>query len=1531
MSALRDHVYDGLIYQVPSDADDAEADQLIKNHLDRGGAKSVVSATEKSPEKLVASGRTVDPTTESEGTFQEIAEGAVSGLTKAVQGVAEVGGIAIDGLIAPTFGYETNTLETIGRAGEASREFLGEAIFGDALDPVGIGGTLAEVGTQLVVPGGIAVAALSKVSKLAKLEKSIRQARLTGRGRDLNLPDALTSGQKFALRAQQGGAALAADFVVADDGMTTIGDFVEGGPTVTERDIGLTGTQEAGRQFRNKLRVGAEAGLVTTSFPYFLQATGYAVKPVATAAGAILEPTIRVSKDVVGNLAEQISKTDTARAITEATIPGSRSDYVPIAPDTTVGDLIEGTKARLRFRGNLDQATAEKRAQIRGAVDSQANAAARVVKDLERAMKKVFKRSDKVKLDDQTEISRLETMNAIYGFITKNPEFQSSAVVRRAAIRKASEGRGSFDVNNPDDLIEAVPEFARQSALDMRQQIDDLSRQILDTEYAQQIRRDEVAGIESAIIGQIQDGLGRYMRRSYKIFDDPDAYLSSREFIRNRARAAEFLRENPATARTLYNEYAITARDELGQLAENAPVTETVINDTINSFINRYRKRAGPKTPLSDLSRVAQDRMNRDIFRKRTLDQEVLRILLGELTDDPATAFVRTVGDLAETIAVDDFYGFMLSNRGRLVENADGTRTRVGGKEIIDGTLYDRLNRAAKAEYEELTDVAFGPLRSRGDNPDLRVYARTPVKRDLTRNAQQYAPVANQLLATFLLGKGFTQKVKTVYSPITQIRNVTSAALFALAQGNVGRGANVYESVALVLENIKKSGPEERTKFFRELQELGVVGTQAQLRELERVIEDGLTRASTSEIDALGIDIAQKRSRSRGGQFFAKVDTRLRDLYQGGDDIWKIYNFDFERSKMINAFGGDIDAAETYVRSITNSAGEPVYKSLNEYAADIVKNTVPNYDRVPEFVQSIRRLPIGNFVAFPAEIIRTSVNTVSRGIDEVQRGRGIIEDAQRKLRELNADDITIDSATGARLSPEGVAARRAANQNTIQVLREQIKAGKKVRDIGRRRVASFAMTSAVMGPAVQKTALLATGLGSDSIDALREIVAPWSKNSTLIPTSVEMKKGDDGKERPTITGYVDFSFFNPYDYLFRPVRGILNAIDDGRELDLNPQTTAFNLISNVISEMAGPFAEESIITERILDVTLRGGRTQSDAVIHGGWGPGEDDSALKKSLIHIFEAFQPTPLLETYTLAGIDPATERPAGIIPFVINMATELEADTELLLPGRFAAAFFEEGGLDKRGNVRMIGEEVLRQLTGIGEVKVNPKLAFTYRTLEHNKAARRPQSRFNAKQRVMARTVESPEKMIENYIQANEQKFKVFNKAYRLVENMRRLGMTRSEMKAAAKDIGFIGFDKIVDGKFEPINIKDELINDIGNFYDSLGQPFNRTEVRTELNKIRRDYKTRKLTAMPEEDDEPQRTSKYFPINPAPVEPEITTTEVAPAPAAPVEMGAAPILPSVAAPAPTPPGPLTTDLGSLVKDPRTRELVERQRGLG
>ena len=1489
MAVYRVQGPDGTVYRVqgPDDASEEDLIEAVRKQLAQQKDESDARESDDEPRtKVISRDRVIDPETESEGALQEFAEGIGSGATKAIQGVAEVGGIIIDGV------FDTNTTRAISEFGDDFRRNLG-------LDPVGFAGTVGEIGTQFVLPGGLAAKAVStglkvprlipgfggsviaKPTKLGRLEQVVRKGRgstLRSRTDRLGRPR-LTRADEAKLRGQQAGAALLVDSVVATDGMTTIGDFVGGGPTLTQEDIGLSGRMEAGRRAYNKLMIGGEAGALAMAFPDLLSTTALVGGPLMdTTNRYLVGPAAVATKDTLVKLADSIGNSELAQYVADSRAPVKLLSFGRANPETTVGDAYEGVKARLRFRGNLSQEAAEERAKIQGFIESNANLAASTIRKLEKDIDKVFNGAARVRLDGDTELTKIEVFNSIYGFLTRSDGFIQQA--QRLAVR---EGR-AFDPNNVDDLLRALPEFTHAGVLSMRKHIDDMSQQILKTDFAQRIRDEgSFSGFEQEVLQEIAGNIGKYLRRKYRIFDDPEEYLKSAEYQRNRQGVFQWLTANPDAARRMYND--IVTGEELDVLAADAPITTAVKNDIIDTFINQYRSGKGFRgQDANALANVAAQRMSRNIFKPRKQDEILLR-LLGEI-ENPTEAYIRSVGDLAETIAVDRFNKFLRANRGRLEPREDGTQARLGGEDIIDGDVYFSMGKNFReANYTEILDPGFGSLMSAGKGAPGkdRLFARNPVFNDITRANKQRHNFIDYGVRGFLLGKGFAQKVKTVYSPITQIRNVTSAALFAAAQGNVGRGANVWESVNLVLDNIMKTAPEERAAFFRELQELGVVGTQSQLRELERLIEDGINRTTgLAAVDELGVSLAQKRARSKGRQWFESFDKRARDLYQGGDDIWKIYNFDFERSKIINMFGGDVTAADDYAKSLG-------FKSLNEYSADIVKNTVPNYERVPQFIQDLRRLPVGNFIAFPAEIIRTSLNTIHRGIDEFQRGKQMQEEAASELR-------TLTSRREAGMINPG---------DAVQKVQQKMLAGERMSDIGGRRIMGFAATAGLAGEAVQETAMMITGVTEEMIEALREIVPPWSQNSTLVPTSVD----DNGR----ITGYIDYSYINPYDYLKRPVEGLLNAIQDGKALDQDATTIVYNMGAQLLGEMLSPFAEESIITERLLDVSpVRGGEMKTGARVYKSEdSPGE---VFAKSFIHVLDAFNPGIIEQT---------VGTPVRISP--------LTGDVEFAVPSRLLDAFVAEEGLDTRGNRRQIGEEILRLFTGVGEVRVNAERGMLYRVLEHNKAARQPQQNFNKQLRAFTGTIRSPDEMLQiitqNYIQENERKFKIHNRAYRMLQNMKKLGMSDQEIRKAAKKLKLSNFDTISQGKFEPLNVDKKILLEIQRFQDTTGRFFDRRPIVTELNRLAKEYRDRRLSGVLEEGEQPLGTLPRTPVQIPPPSESIDVqpqTSVAPTPSpAATDTGTVGSLPPAV---PVQPQSAPRTAIDTILDPRTRALFER-----
>lgn len=145
-------------------------------------------------------------------------------------------------------------------------------------------------------------------------------------------------------------------------------------------------------------------------------------------------------------------------------------------------------------------------------------------------------------------------------------------------------------------------------------------------------------------------------------------------------------------------------------------------------------------------------------------------------------------------------------------------------------------------------------------------------------------------------------------------------------------------------------------------------------------------------------------------------------------------------------------------------------------AAKRIRDTYPTYSMIGRGVQWLRRFPLaGTFVSFPSEIIRTTVN----------------------MFQLVSADLKSDNP--------------------------------KIRELGRKRALGMVMVSGGFY-ALAALSAAAAGVGDDEEEALRDLAAPWSKNSTFLYTG----RDDDGKLR-----YFDMSFLDPYGYWKRPLTAMM--------------------------------------------------------------------------------------------------------------------------------------------------------------------------------------------------------------------------------------------------------------------------------------------------------------------------------------------------------------------------------------------------------
>jgi hypothetical protein len=608
-----------------------------------------------------------------------------------------------------------------------------------------------------------------------------------------------------------------------------------------------------------------------------------------------------------------------------------------------------------------------------------------------------------------------------------------------------------------------------------------------------------------------------------------------------------------------------------------------------------------------------------------------------------------------------------------------------------------------------------------------------------------------------LIPKATAQLAKTVLSVPTHIRNFLSAGAFAGANGILFEGmANpkmMKNAFSYALDTSGVAGLKGRKDAFEELYregiEYGVFNTQVQMSDLKNLMRDVKWGADIGNTDAI---LRPMLARLKGLGAWAQ------GKYVAEDDFWKGTTWFVERYRYKKAYQKAFDAGKI--------SKMPTDTEIKALTAKLVRNNVPNYAYVGDFVKNSRVLPFGNFMSFPSEMIRTTGNIAETAINEMKHSKAV---------------------RGSDVSPVVYEIGKGFVKNDNPLYR-----------IGAMRMAGMATTLTVVPTAVVEGAKALYDVTEEEIDALRRFVPEWSKNSTLVPIRDD-KTGD--------LKYMDFSHTNAYDVIARPFRTMFNNVNAGTENGETILKSFVGGLDDVSVELMSPFVGESIWTQALGDIVVRGGRTKDGRQLYTDQTSLGDKTKIR--IMHAIEALAPGGLRQFERLGQslFDKPTKR------------------------GKY---------LDT--TTFGINDQVLG-LMGLRPISVDPIDAMGFKISGFQQGIRNARREFTGGFFGLLKggPIDAND-IIKRYITSNKARFYAQKEMFLDLDAAAILGTNRNKLlnEFRERQISPVTFANLRRGKFMPYFPSRDIINRFREIAMNIGEPNAFSEARGELRNIERDYR-------------------------------------------------------------------------------------------
>ena len=502
-----------------------------------------------------------------------------------------------------------------------------------------------------------------------------------------------------------------------------------------------------------------------------------------------------------------------------------------------------------------------------------------------------------------------------------------------------------------------IPEEVASEILEARTLIDELSEKIIKTN-----------GFDEAGKKAVEENLTTYIRRSYRAFEDPN-YIPT---TASREKATNFL------AKTELDKQVAKEVEKLGGVLPDQRRIATLTTKAREKAERDVKEML--TMPEAGIDYVNQVQRVNKIFKKNEELSPEVREMLGEIKA-PSENILLSISKASRMVEMQTMYNRMFE----LGENKYFFNKDVGG-------TLDKANRKAGADiYTEKISGTNSVLDGKYTTREVGTFLRNEEEK------MRWVESDNALSAGYRYyvgAKGFAQAMKTTYSHVTHARNVIGGYQFGLANGRLLSHADprTLQKLTGLLGDKKVLNAQ-----YEEYLGLGVINTSVSVNQFRDLLETGFKGKipgagavdfvtnladpnrviKQTAVDSEGL---QRLTGVVGNSFVGKTAKGLTnavvekpgEVYMGADDFFKIGAFEAELATLKKAFP---------------NASESI---LKQEAAKIIKNTMPNYDQIPKGIKALRNLPLGNFVAFPAEIVRTSVHIVKQSVKELASSSNVL-------------------------------------------------------------------------------------------------------------------------------------------------------------------------------------------------------------------------------------------------------------------------------------------------------------------------------------------------------------------------------------------------------------------------------------------------------------------------------------------------------------------------------------------------------------